>query len=137
MNHRRELCCRSVFRLQDHSGGDHHYMLVSDADHRSGCCVIVNWTTRRRLRGEDSSCILRTGDHPAITTESLVLYRRASLAPSAALRAKIVAGPFAISDVLLSEDAYTRVMRGFQLTAQVPLEVYGFLEEQGILPEMP
>ena len=133
-NHRREFLLRAVFRLTDGSGGDHHYTLVTDPGHSSGNCVILNWTTRKHLAREDTSCILNRLDHPAITVESLVHYNKAGLVSAAGLQKHIVAGLFGISDVLLNEAAYKRVMLGFQVTKHVPPQVYEFLDGAGFLP---
>lgn len=133
-NHRRQFVVRSVFRLPDDSGGDHHYTLVSDPAHVSGNCVIVNWTTRRRLPREDTSCILNRLDHPAITAESLVNYRGALVLPANGVQQRINNGVFDISDVLLSEDAYRQLMLGFVKTSKVPIGVFDFLDNEGFLP---
>jgi hypothetical protein len=133
-NHRRQFIVRSVFRLADGSGGDHHYTLVSDPAHASGNCVIANWTTRRHLPRKDTSCILNRADHPAITDESLVYYEGAGLARAADVQQRINNGAFDISDVLLSEDAYMRLMLGFVKTSKVPIGVFEFLENEGFLP---
>lgn len=133
-NHNREFLVQSVFRLSDGSGGDHHYILVSDPKHESGNCVIVNWTTYRKLKGDDTSCILDRTDHGAITRESLVNYRGARLARASEVYKLIKAGTFDICDTLLKEDAYRRVMLGFATTTRASTEVVNFLENEGFLP---
>jgi len=97
---------------------------------------MVNWTTRKRLPREDGSCILNRLDHPAITVESVVHYRGAVLCPTSSLQARLDSGVFAISDVLLGEDAYKRLLQGFQVTQHVPFAVYDFLDDQGFLPSV-
>lgn len=114
-----------------------HYTLVSDPGHDSGKCVIVNWTTRRRRATEDASCILNRLDHPAITDESLVNYYGARLLPTPEVQHRINSGVFGISDVLLTKEAYDRLMLGFQVTQKVPIGVYEFLDGAGFLPAVP
>ena len=50
----------------------HLFFVLTDPAENEGHVMLVNMTTRRP--GADESCLLRMGDHPCVTKESVAFY---------------------------------------------------------------
>ena len=55
----------------------HLYFVITDPKRNQGRVLLVNMTERKA--GSDGSCILRIGDHPRVTKESVLQYAEAIL----------------------------------------------------------
>jgi len=51
----------------------HLFIVISDPD-TDGSVLVVNASTLRNPRRDDSSCVLEPGDHPAISRKSFIAY---------------------------------------------------------------
>jgi hypothetical protein len=53
----------------------HLYFVITDSIRNGGRVLLVNMTERKT--GSDESCILKRGDHPSVTKESVIQYAEA------------------------------------------------------------
>ena len=65
------------FRMRD-KGARHCYFVISKVD-AEGKVLVVNCSTYRRMRGEDTTCIIRVGEHDFIKEESYSPYNYAKI----------------------------------------------------------
>jgi hypothetical protein len=70
----------------------HLYFVVTDPAHHQGRVLLVNMTGRKA--GSDESCILRPGDHPCITRESVLQYAEAIFPEARMVEQALYAGIF-------------------------------------------
>lgn len=56
--------------------GEHPWTIISDLQKSNTEIVIVNFTGRKNLDCEDTSCIVEVGEHPSINKLSYIYYRR-------------------------------------------------------------
>jgi hypothetical protein len=82
--------CGDTFMIEDDDGTDEHLHVVLTEPSLAGEVVTANISTRRRW--SESLVRLQVGEHPFITSESIVSYAFAAIRSYAAIEAAIKAG---------------------------------------------
>lgn len=70
----------------------HLYFVITDPSRNAGRVLLVNMTECRA--GSDESCILKIGDHPCVTKESVIQYAEAVFPEAMAIEQAVYKGVF-------------------------------------------
>ena len=115
------------------SGGpglEHLYVVISDPRKDSLEVVLVSFTTRDT--GVDESCSVYKGDHPRITHDSCVDYRRARILTEGQIDHAVASGK-ARQVEPVSQELLDAIWRGAIETKFLPGKCDGILRRQGFI----
>jgi len=84
------VTCGDTFVIEDEDGSKEHLHVILTAPTLADEAITASISTRRRW-SETLVCLQR-GDHPWITTDSVVAYRFAAIRTCAAISAAVAAG---------------------------------------------
>lgn len=121
-----------VFWLtSEDSGLEHLYVVASDPGKNPQEVVLVSFTTRDI--GVDESCIVYEGDHPRVTHESCVDYRRAKILSEAQIDRAVTSGQVRSVEPV-SEEMLQAIWRGASETRFLPSRCDRILRQQELIP---
>ena len=106
------------FKMRD-AGARHCYFVISKVD-ADGMVLVVNCSTYRGMRSEDTTCILNEGDHPFIKQTSYIPFNRACLMKYAEV---LKLNP--IRDV--SPELYEKLRAGLKKSDQTPQYILNYI----------
>lgn len=102
---------------------------VMDASKGEDAVLIVNVTSiKDEMPHYDQSCILNVGDHPFITHPSFMYYKEAMVYKASNIQNAVEKGVYETRPDMLDE-TFRRVLKGFELTDEVPYKVFRFYEK--------
>ena len=108
----------------------HLWMVISDPALNKDRVLIVNMTTWRA--DKDQSCLLNSGDHPAVHHNSCISYADSRVHPDAHLNSPIASGQ-AFLDQKLSPVLLKRVRDGAARSKRMRLDHGQLLIDQGLV----
>ena len=108
----------------------HPWIVASKLDPGLERIVIVNVSSWRASK--DQACIIEPGEHPCIPHRSVIVYGKACIGSRAKLNEGIEAGIIDPQEPV-GENLMARILAGFVVSEQTPIEVLEFLEAQGLI----
>jgi len=119
-----------TFRPADRKIDIHLWVVISDPLQDPAHILIVSMTTYKPYK--ESACLLRSGEHRAISHDTCIAYDLAKVTSSAKLeeaRDKGLLSP----DVPVSEEVLRRIREGAALSRKMAIEHFELLESQGLV----
>jgi len=104
----------------------HLWIVVTEPQPTDQLCVIVSVTTLRKH--SDTTVILRSGDHPRITHDSVIRYADAQIVDARALDGVLKIGKAKAREVC-PPDMLKRIQNGIGTSAFVPKKIVTFCNE--------
>ncbi len=108
----------------------HLWIILSDPAQDADRLVMVSFTTFRR--DKDQTCVLRPGDHPFVTRDTLVCYADARIATNAQLESLVSKGLMKRNKPV-SAELLQRIRQGAWKTDEISLEAREVLVDQGLI----
>jgi hypothetical protein len=105
------ICCDTVF--YPHLGKD--------------CVLVVNISSIDDDLEYDKTCLLDVGDHPFVTHQSYVYYRKAAVYGANNISRNVAEGNFRIHQPC-SEITFNRILNGFSESEEVSFKIKRFYE---------
>jgi len=93
------MTCGDTFLIEDEDGAKEHLHVILTPPTLADEVITASISTRRRW--SETMLCLQPGDHPWITTDSVVAYRFAAIRTCAAITAAVAAGKARQKRVLL------------------------------------
>lgn len=106
------------FKLRD-EGAKHCYFVITPID-SDGNVVVVNCSSYRGTKQDDTTCILNPGDHPFITHTSYIAYRFAKM-----MKYSDVQKLNPVRDV--SKELYEKIREGAKNSDHTPIKIYQYM----------
>ena len=97
------------FRETDLSGIEHMYFVLSEPDIEDMVLVVNITDIKNSPANSDLSCVLNIGDHPHITKQSVVYYKKAR-----EMRASVILKQLQIKDLSQIEDLPVQTLQKMQ-----------------------
>ena len=110
----------------------HVWIVLSDPGYDPENVLIVNMTTLAPRK--DQACILRRGDHPAVSHDTCISYRDGHVVPLETLTTLEASGLLTMGDPL-SNEVLDRVLAGAAQSKFIFMEYLELLNSQGVLPD--
>lgn len=89
------------------------------------CVLLVNISTIKQDIDYDLTCIVEVGDHPFVTRPSYIYYRKADIFGADSLSRNVAEGAFQVHQPC-SDELFTRILNGFDISEDVRLKVKKF-----------
>lgn len=109
---------------------DHLHVICNDPVHYpiDGCeCVLaVNISSVKLGVPHDSTCILKTGDHPFVRHDSYVVYERAVIWKVSNVDKKVSEGSIKPQPNNISDEIFERILEGFDISDEVEPKIRRF-----------
>lgn len=123
------LSAGDTFLLASEIGGiEHLWIIVLDHD-PSGSTIIVNATTKR-AHHIDLTVILRVGDHPFITQDSIILYEESKISDVAGIKEGMKIGLVKPYPSRCTPEILAKIKRGLLDSEFTPRKVKNFYRKQ-------
>jgi hypothetical protein len=90
--------------------------------------LLVNISSIKNNFHYDTTCTLDVGDHPFITKQSFVYYRKAEIYSVTGINAEIEQGNYTIKENC-SIDVFQRILQGFAISKDVKRKIYNFYKK--------
>jgi hypothetical protein len=97
----------------------HLYFVITDSIRNGGRVLLVNMTERKT--GSDESCILKRGDHPSVTKESVIQYAEAIFPEARKIEQVAYTGVFK-SGVRAESSLVRRILAGAMISRHLRME---------------
>ena len=112
------------------TGNEHHlfFVLNDPAAQPPHQVLLVNITTLRNLPSEDTTCILKAGDHPFITRDSYIAYSKCRIESRDALNRHLESGLF-MEREQASTEVIEAIINGLHTSKRVKPYVKNFWSE--------
>lgn len=104
-----------------------HLFVVMNDRCSAGCHLIVNITSVNEGLPYDATCVLKAGDHPAITKPSYVFYALADIQTGERLT-KMVRGWMYNPAADVSEAVFSAILAGFATSEQVKKRIANYID---------
>ncbi|MFM8333248.1 MAG: hypothetical protein ACKN9T_16335 [Candidatus Methylumidiphilus sp.] len=91
------------------------------------CFLAVNISSIDPLLTHDASCILKPGDHPFITHDSFVYYKKADIFGATTTARRIAEGDITIHDPF-DDAVFERILTGFSLSKEALPKIKKFVQ---------
>ena len=92
------------------------------------CVLLVNISSIKSGVPLDSTCILNIGDHPFVSKPSFIYYKKAEIFSVVGIEQQIAEGSYTLREDC-SDEVFTRILAGFELSEDVALKVYKFYQK--------
>ena len=86
--------------LGEPEGGKRHLKIILTEPNEKGFVVVATVFTLRRPEKQDTSCILKKGDHPFIQRESVIEFKKAQVMRAFDILQKLHSGELALKEEL-------------------------------------
>lgn len=110
----------------------HLHVICNDPVHHPalGCYTVlaVNITSVNSALEYDASCVLQAGEHPFITHESYVYYKKADLFSADRMEQAINDGAYQV-DHDFTDATFVKILKGFEISPEIPYKIQRFYEK--------
>ncbi len=113
--------------------GAHLWIVLSDPAVTPHAVVVVNVTSCRNSRHDDTACLLNVGEHSFIKHPSYVAYSLAKLRTNRELDREVSSGALQL-EAPVSPDLLARIRESAAQSDRIPIGILDVLQKQGWVP---